>query len=140
MQNESLQALVDEAAIRDLVRRYAHHVWRRDAAGAAALFAPDAVMETGDRAPLIGRAAILAEYTSAFTTSGFLPFIHNHVIDLQGDRATGTAYIDLRAHVDGRAMEGWGHYDDEYARTPEGWRFARRRLNLVHFAEVGATS
>lgn len=140
MQHESLQALVDESAIRDLVRRYAHCVWQRDAAGAAALFASDAVMDTGDRPPLVGRAAILDEYTRVFTTSGFLPFIHNHVIDLQGDRATGTAYIDLKARVDGRAMEGWGYYDDEYARTPEGWRFQRRRLNLVHFAEVGATS
>ncbi len=139
MQKISLQALADESAIRDLVRRYAHCVWQRDAAGAAALFAPDAVMDTGDRPALVGREAILDEYTRAFASSGFQPFVHNHVIDLQGERASGTAYIDLKARVDGRAMEGWGFYDDEYVCTAEGWRFQRRRLNLVHYAAVGAT-
>lgn len=133
-----LRALLDEAAIRDLVRRYAHCVWQRDAAGAAALFAVDAVMDTGDRPPLEGRQAILDEYRRTFDASGFRPFVHNHVVDIQGDRATGTAYLDLRASVDGRAMEGWGFYEDAYVRTDEGWRFARRRLELVHYAEVGS--
>jgi len=49
MEHAALQALADESAIRDLARRYAHCVWQRDAPGAAALFAPDAVMDTGDR-------------------------------------------------------------------------------------------
>jgi ketosteroid isomerase-like protein len=133
-----LRRLADEAAIRDLVRRYAHCVWQRDAAGAAALFAVDAVMDTGDRPPLVGHAAIHDEYTRVFAGSGFEPFLHNHVIDLQGDHATGTAYIELKAVVDGRAMEGRGFYEDEYTRTRAGWRFQRRRLHLVHYGEVGA--
>jgi len=54
----TLRALADESAIRDLARRYAHCVWQGDAEGAAALFAEDAVMDTGDRPPLAGRAAI----------------------------------------------------------------------------------
>jgi len=130
-----VRALADEAAIRDLVRRYAHCVWQRDAAGAAALFAADAVMDTGDRPPLVGRDAILDEYRKTFAASGFLPFVHNHVVALAGDRATGTAYLDLKATVEGRAMEGWGFYEDSYVKTSEGWRFARRRLELVHYAE-----
>jgi uncharacterized protein (TIGR02246 family) len=134
-----LARLVDEAAIRDLVRRYAHCVWQRDAAGAAALFAQDAVMDTGDRPALVGRAAILAEYTQAFAGAGFQPFLHNHVIDLDGDRATGTAYIELSAVVDGKPMRGRGYYDDEYVRGPDGWSFQRRRLNLVHYAQAGGT-
>jgi len=135
---DTLRALADEADIRDLVRRYAHCVWQRDAAGAAALFAEDAVMDTGDRPPLEGRAAILDEYQRTFAASGFRPFVHNHVIELAGDRASGTAYLDLVATVDGRAMEGWGWYEDAYVRTDAGWRFARRRLELAHYAEVGA--
>lgn len=134
----TVRALADESAIRDLVRRYAHCVWRGDAAGAAALFAEDAVMDTGDRPPLVGRAAILDEYTRSFDASGFLPFVHNHVIELASDEASGSAYLELRAEVDGKPMEGWGWYDDAYVRTPAGWRFQRRKLNLVHYAEVGA--
>lgn len=133
----AVRALVDESAIRDLVRRYAHCVWQGDAAGAAALFDEDAVMDTGDRPPLVGRAAILDEYRRTFDGSGFRPFVHNHVVEIEGDRARGTAYLDLKATVDGRAMEGWGWYDDEYVRTAAGWRFARRKLQLVHYAEVG---
>jgi uncharacterized protein (TIGR02246 family) len=140
VEQAALKSLADESAIRDLVRRYAHCVWQRDAAGAAALFAPDAVMDTGDRPPLVGHAAILDEYTRAFATSGFQPFLHNHVIELAGDRATGTAYIELKADVEGQAMAGRGWYDDEYVRTVEGWRFQRRRLNLVHYGAVGAGS
>jgi len=133
----TLRALADESAIRDLARRYAHCVWQRDAAGAAALFAEDGVMDTGDGPPLEGRAAILDEYTKTFDGSGFFPFVHNHVIDLDGDRATGTTYLELHAEVDGRRMEGRGWYEDAYARTSEGWRFARRKLKLVQYAEAG---
>jgi hypothetical protein len=32
-------------------------------------------------------------------------------------------------------MTGYGYYDDEYIRVPEGWRFRRRRLDLVHYDE-----
>jgi uncharacterized protein (TIGR02246 family) len=135
----TVRRLADESAIRDLVRRYAHCVWQGDAAGAAGLFAEDAVMDTGDRPPLEGRPAILDEYSKTFDASGFRPFVHNHVVDLDGDRASGTAYLDLKAMVDGKAMEGWGWYDDAYVRTGDGWRFQRRRLNLVHYAEVGTS-
>ena len=131
----TLRALADEAAIRDLVRRYAHCVWQRDGAGAAALFAEDGEMDTGDRPPLRGRAAIEAEYAKTFAVSPFRPFVHNHVIELAGDRARGTAYLELRAEVDGREMEGYGWYEDAYVRTAAGWRFARRKLSLPHYAE-----
>ena len=135
-EESTLDRLIAESAIRDLVRRYAHCVWQRDAAGAAALFAEEGIMDTGDRPPLEGRAAILDEYTQTFAESGFYPFVQNHVIDLRGERAEGTAYLSLRADVDGQSMEGWGWYNDEYVRTGEGWKFRRRRLNLVHYAPV----
>jgi uncharacterized protein (TIGR02246 family) len=134
---DDVRALLDGDAIRDLVRRYAHHAWRGEAAGAAALFAEQGVMDTGDRPPLVGRDAILAEYTQAFGQSVFHPFVHNHVIEIDGDGATGTCYLDLRAVVDGQRMTGHGHYDDEYVREQGEWKFARRKLNLTEFAAVG---
>ena len=51
---DALQRLLDLEAIRDLARRYAHCIWRKDADGAAALFADDGAMDTGDRPPLVG--------------------------------------------------------------------------------------
>ena len=75
-------------------------------------------------------------YTPTFERSDLQPFVHNHVIELDGDSATGTVYLDLRATMDGKAMIGSGHYDDRYVRTAEGWRFASRKLTLRHFVPL----
>jgi ketosteroid isomerase-like protein len=131
-----LQALIDLEAIRNLARCYADCVWRRDADGAVALFMEDGVMDLGDRPPLEGHQAMLEAYRPSFAESEFKPFVHNHVVDLQGDVATGRCYLDLKAIVDGNLMEGWGFYEDHYARHAQGWRFQSRRLNLVHFSEA----
>ncbi|MFN8545730.1 MAG: nuclear transport factor 2 family protein [Candidatus Binatia bacterium] len=125
-----LRTLADTEAIRDLARRYAHHVWRKDVAGAVGLFAEDGEMDTGDRPPIRGRAALLAAYENMITGPTLLPFVHNHVVELGGDVATGTCYLDLRAAMDGRSMIGAGWYDDRYVRTGDGWKFQSRRLTL----------
>ena len=126
----SLARLVDLDAIRDLPRRYARCVWESDADGAAALFAEDGVMDTGDGSPLRGRGAIRDAYRRAFAGQTLMPFVHNHLVELDGDRASGRCDLDLRATLDGRAMLGAGSYEDRYVRTAEGWRFAYRRLAL----------
>lgn len=135
MTMKSLDALVrelaDREAIRDLARAYADCVWRKDAAGAAALFADDAVMDLGDRPPIVGRAALLVAYQSWLTGSDFQPFVHNHVVQLSGNRATGRCYLDLRANLNGRRMIGSGYYNDRYVCCGEGWRFQSRRLTMV---------
>jgi uncharacterized protein (TIGR02246 family) len=134
----ALRELLDREAIRELVRRYAHCVWQRDASGAAALFAADGSMDTGDRPPLRGRGAIRAEYEASFAVSHFRPMLHNHVIDLAGDRATGTCYLELTARVSDVEMLGRGHYDDAYVREQNGWKFASRVLTLTQYSEANA--
>jgi uncharacterized protein (TIGR02246 family) len=137
MPDLTLQQLSDLEAIRDLARRYAHRVWRKDAAGCAALFIEDCEMDAGMGGRVIkGREAMVKAYTPAFERSDLQPFVHNHVIQLGGDEATGTVYLDLRATMDGKAMIGSGHYDDRYVRTPEGWRFASRKLTLRHLVPL----
>jgi len=116
MSSASIEAhvreLADREAIRDLARRYAHCVWQRDAAGAIALFADDGEMDTGDRPVIRGRAALLKAYDEMFAASELRPMVHNHVIDLDGDDATGACYLDLRAVIDGKDMIGAGYYND----------------------------
>ena len=133
----SVRALADEAAIRDLVRRYAHCVWQRDAAGAIALFADDGEMDTGDRQVIRGRAALLKAYDEMFAASELRPMVHNHVIDLDGDDATGACYLDLRAVIDGKDMIGAGYYNDLYVRTGETWKFQSRKLTMCYFVQSG---
>jgi len=137
---ERVRNLVDHEGIRELARRYAHCVWQRDAAGAADLFCEDAVMDTGDRAPLVGKAALLAAYETMFAVSEFRPFVHNHVFETKGNHASGTCYLDLRAVVDGKLMAGHGYYEDEYVRVGGRWLFRSRRLHMSEYAEVGSAS
>jgi hypothetical protein len=86
--------------------------------------------------PIKGRATMVKVYTPTFERGDLQPFVHNHVIELDDDSATGTVYLDLRATMDGKAMIGSGPYDDRYVRTPEGWRFASRKLTLRHFVPL----
>jgi ketosteroid isomerase-like protein len=132
----SLQRLLDLEAIRDLARRYAHCVWQKDSAGAIALFTDDAVMDTGDRPPIVGRAALLQSYADMFAISDFRPFVHNHVIEIDGDRAEGTCYLDLRSVIEGKAMAGHGFYKDRYVRVGASWKFTYRLLNMVKLTEI----
>ena len=70
-----------------------------------------------------------------FEATEFRPFVHNHVLELDGDSATGTCYLDLRAVVDGVRMTGFGYYEDEYVRQGGVWLFQKRKLNMVRYEE-----
>jgi len=125
----TVRALADKEAIRDLARRYAHCVWKEDADGAIDLFAEDGEMVIAGRA-LVGRQTLLDAYRSMLVGLDLQPFVHNHVIEIHGDRAEGTCYLDLRATMNGRSMVGSGWYDDRYVRTSAGWKFASRKLTM----------
>ena len=125
-----LRRLEDLEEIRDLARRYAHCVWQEDVEGAVGLFTEDGVFATGDREPIRGRAALLETYRQMLAGPDLQPFVHNHVIELDGDRARGWCYLDLRATMGGKSVIGSGCYEDLYERTGDGWRFASRTLKL----------
>ena len=126
----TIRRLADLDAIRDLACRYAHCVWQNDARGASELFVGPGVMDTGDGEPMLGRTAIVAAYDKAFGDLMLKPFVHNHVIDLDGEQATGTCYLDLRTVEAGNSMIGCGHYDDCYSREQGIWYFKSRKLNM----------
>jgi ketosteroid isomerase-like protein len=132
----TVRALADKEAIRDLARRYAHCVWQKDVDGAVALFTEDGEMDTGDRPPIRGRAALGEEYARMITGPQFQPFVHNHLVELGGDTASGVCYLDVRAAVDGKSMIGAGYYEDRYVRVGGGWRFRARKLTLSWFVPL----
>lgn len=125
-----VRRLADLEQIRDLARRYAHCIWQKDAAGAAGLFTEDCVMDTGDRPPIKTRAALQKTYEEILPLLDLQPFVHNHVIELNGDGATGHCYLDLRATMGGKSMVGSGQYEDEYARIGKEWKFRSRKLRM----------
>ena len=132
---DKVQELADAEAIRNLARRYAHFAWQQDASGVVSLFAENGEMDTGDRPVIQGHKALLEAYDAMFATSEFHPMVHNHVIDLRGNRATGTCYLDLCAVVDGKDMIGNGYYQDRYIRVGGEWKFQSRKLAMCYFVE-----
>jgi len=131
-----LRELADREAIRDLACRYAHHVWQKQVAAAVDLFTEDGEMDTGEAPLLRGRAALLDAYERMLGDAHFQPFVSNHVIVLDGDEASGTCYLDLRATVEGRSMIGSGHYEDRYRRVGGEWKFQSRRLHMSFFVPL----
>jgi len=130
-----LRTLADKEEIRDLARRYAHCVWQEDTDGAIDLFTDDGAMNIGGQM-IHGRQNLLDAYRSMLAGRGLQPYVHNHVIELDGDRATGTCYLDVRASMEGKSLIGGGFYHDVYVRTPKGWKFASRNLTLKYFVPI----
>ena len=132
----TLRELTDREAIRDLARRYAHYVWQKQIAAAVDLFTEDGEMDTGEAPPLRGRAALLEAYQRMLGDARFQPFVHNHVIDLAGDEASGICYLDLRAVQKGRSMIGSGYYEDRYRRVAGEWKFQSRKLQMEYLVPL----
>ena len=131
-----IRELEDREAIRDLARRYAHCVWQKDVEGAIDLFTEDGEMDTGEREIIRGREALLATYRDMVGDAQFQPFVHNHVVDIAGDEATGTCYLDLRSTSEGRSMIGSGYYEDRYKRVDGAWKFHSRKLVLSYLVPL----
>jgi predicted acyl esterase len=53
----------------------------------------------------------------------------NYIIQPSRGAATGRVYvvwIEVGENGDAGAIQGGGHYEDEYVKTRDGWRIARR--------------
>jgi hypothetical protein len=131
-----LRELADRETIRDLACLYAHYVWQRQADAAVELFTEGGEMDTGDGSILRGRAELLEAYRRMLGDGMFQPFVHNHVITLSGDEASGTCYLDLRATIEGRSMIGSGWYEDQYLRVDGEWKFQSRRLQMSYLVPL----
>ena len=136
--DQQLQALLDRDAIRDLVRRYAHLVWQNRPLDTVDLFADDGIMDMGpEQGQIEGRAALRDVYSQEVGNMMLQPFVHNHVIELDGDKASGTAYLDLRCIRDGQSLIGSGYYQDRYIRQAGHWKFQYRKLNMDYLVPPG---
>lgn len=128
--------LLDREAIRDLPVRYCHYVWTNDVDGMMGLFTDDGLLSTAsdadDKVREIKGAQALREFYVGLDRFKPRPYIHNHVVELQGDgRAKGTCYVELRLATDQMNPVGAGYYDDEYVRQDGAWKFKARRYKAV---------
>jgi ketosteroid isomerase-like protein len=130
------QAIADRVEIEALRGEFTDAAMMLDYDRVASLFTPDGVL----RMPVIsvemvGREEIrvrgpqvraLAEYLVQNT--------HPGMITLDGDTATGRAYIhELARGRDGSSHLSYAIYHDRYQRTEAGWKFSERVYEVRYY-------
>lgn len=119
----------------ELPCRYAWHVARGEGAAVAALFTDDGYFEAPayqskdrTRHKISGLDAIRA-YMLNLKPLRVIPLIHNQIIDIQGDQATGTCV--MRTPHAPTLPDGFiGRYQDDMRCIDGVWRFSARRFYL----------
>jgi hypothetical protein len=124
-----LRAVADRVEIEALRGEFTDCAMMRDRARLAGLFTTDGVLRMPNvPVELTGREEIRAGGEKLQEQwDFFVQTYHPGPIRLDGDEATGRAYIqELVRLLDGRQGLNYAIYHDRYRRTAEGWRFAER--------------
>jgi ketosteroid isomerase-like protein len=124
-----LQAIADRVEIEALRAEFSDAAMMRDRARLAALFTADGALRMPNiPAELVGRDEIRTggeRLQSQWDV--FVQTTHPGAILLDGDTATGRAYIqELVRTRDGRQGLNFAIYHDRYQRTGDGWKFTER--------------
>ena len=133
----------DRLAILEMIGRYSYAYDGRDADAYASLFTEDAVFEV-----YVGRDYPLVRKQGREAIRVWARGLHEEMpADLQGrHHQTGTVFDELgpdsartRTMLLGTRLDpgaesprvgGTGVYSDEWRKTPEGWRFAKRVIRM----------
>lgn len=128
-----LRVVADRVEIEALRGEFTDAVMTNDHDRLAALFTPDGTMRIPDAGiTAAGRREIraLAERREALADC-FVQTTHPGVVRLDGDTASGRAYLSELIHGrDGSSYRNHGVYHDRYRRTPDGWRFVERAFEV----------
>lgn len=132
---ERLAVLEAKDEIRELTARYCFAVAEADAAAIIELFCPDGVFTMRDR-EWVGHDGLRVLYDGASAGVTPKPYIQNHVIEVDGDEASGRCGVEIRMVNKGEAITVAGHYQDAYRRVDGRWRFARRDFKVFHWVPL----
>jgi hypothetical protein len=91
------------------------------------VFAPDVQADYTPPAGWTDREGIRRDMRIAHTPlDGCLHRITNHQVRVHGDRANSICYVKVRLLKGDDFFEMGGFYDDDFARTAQGWLIKRR--------------
>ena len=129
-------AIADRVEIEALRGEFSDAAMMRDRARLASLFTPDGALRMPNiPAEQVGREEIRAggERLQA-QWDFFVQTTHPGTIVLNGDTATGRAYIqEIARALDGRQGLNFAVYHDRYQRTPQGWKFTERVYEVRYY-------
>ena len=145
MDRSRLAAIEDRAAISELVHSYAQAVDRKDAEGAAGLFAPDGELVVYPVAGGVTPSTLKGREQIAHALAGLDRYratfheVSSQTVEL-GEDTAATRTACVAHHVTGadgeeRDRAWYLHYEDTFRRGPEGWRIARRELRIEFVKE-----
>ena len=120
--------MLDHLAIREPTARYNRAFDDVDSEAWADTFTPDGVMDYGG-APVRPRRP----GQDVLTGYGFVHITTDPIIEVDGDRGTQRCTVIIANRSRARDQVGiamTGRYEDELVRTPDGWRFKRRKAIL----------
>ena len=125
-----MSEITDIEAIRRLTYEYAFAVDTMQLNALIDLFVPEAVFDPGPGGvPVMNDREEIREFFKA-TFEGSSNLFHltsNHIINVDGDTASGTVYYAASGVTsDGARFGANGYYGDTYVRTEDGWKFLRR--------------
>lgn len=132
-----IQRLVDIEAIKHLRGRYSRAIDTKDWGTFAGSLAEDARLssEGGEHE---GRDAIVAAVSGALATATTVHHQHTPEIELIGpDSATGIWAMEDVVRIGDFDLHGYGHYTEEYVRTPDGWKIQSSTLTRLRVDTEG---
>jgi uncharacterized protein (TIGR02246 family) len=130
----------DRQDISDLLVRYASGIDRRDWALFRSVFTDDCELDYGEIGAWRGVEAVAEFMETVHAPAGHtLHRLSNLAIAVDGDSAAARTYVDVlvMAGDNKSGINAAGFYDDDIARTENGWRIARRRYTQVRLSTVG---
>ena len=136
------QATADRVEIEALRGEFTDAAMMCDYDRLALLFTPDGALRMPNvPVELVGREQIRAggERLQA-QWEFFVQTTHPGTIQLDGDTATGRAYIQELARTrDGRQGQNYAIYHDRYQRTGDGWKFTERVYEIRYLDTTALT-
>jgi 3-phenylpropionate/cinnamic acid dioxygenase small subunit len=126
--------------IADLLVRYATGIDRRNWPLFRTCFTDDCEADYGEIGSWRGADAITAWMEETHAACGHtLHRISNQAVSQHDDRVTAHTYVDaIIMGPDNRTgVQAVGFYDDELARTADGWKIARRTFTMVLARQAG---
>lgn len=141
------EEIADRLALQALVTDYAYAIDERDFDALDALFTPDAFI---DYRAMGGIAGVYPEIKAWLKTAlaafpGYMHLNGNFRFHLRGDQAQGTVACfnpmvlpERLSETPGQTMFLGLWYHDDYVRTADGWRIARRAESKSYAFNVPA--
>jgi 3-phenylpropionate/cinnamic acid dioxygenase small subunit len=136
MDEKKIQTLLDRMEIIDTETRYATGVDTRDLDLYRSCFTDEMDLDMsgmGMGEPMKISADAWADQAISLV-SGFQSTQHiitNHVITIEGDRATCVAYVQAQHYNPETMYTVGGTYTNTLVRTPEGWKISKLKLTLA---------